>query len=99
MNQERVYKVLLAPHVSEKAAINAELSQQHTFRVALDATKLEVKKAVEQLFSVQVESVRMIRVKGKSKRFQQRLGRRSDWKKAVVRLAEGHDIDYASMGG
>jgi len=99
MNQERLYQVLLSPHVSEKSAMGAESSGQHTFRVAIDANKLEVKKAVEQLFSVQVESVRMLRVKGKSKRFGQRLGRRSDWKKAVVRLAEGQDIDYAGMGG
>jgi len=99
MNQERLYQVLLSPHISEKSAVGAESNGQHTFRVAVDANKLEVKKAVEQLFSVQVESVRMLRVKGKSKRFGQRLGRRSDWKKAVVRLAEGQDIDYAGMGG
>jgi large subunit ribosomal protein L23 len=98
MNQERLYQVLLAPHVSEKAAVNADAGL-HTFRVATDANKLEVKKAVEQLFSVKVESVRMVRVKGKNKRFGQRFGRRSDWKKAVVRLSEGSDIDYASMGG
>ncbi len=98
MNQERLMKILLAPHISEKSAHDAEVSGQHTFRVVTDANKLEVKHAVEQLFSVKVRSVRMINMKGKSKRFSQRLGRRNDWKKAVVRLADGHDIDFVGIG-
>ena len=78
MNQERLMQILVAPHISEKSAHGAEYSGQHTFKVVADANKLEVKHAVEKLFSVKVRSVRMINTKGKSKRFSQRLGRRSD---------------------
>ena len=99
MNAERLYQVLLGPHVSEKATIDAELNSRHTFKVATDANKLEVKRAVEQLFSVMVDSVQMQAVKGKVKRHGQRLGKRSDWKKAVVKLAEGHDIDMTVFEG
>lgn len=99
MNAERLYQVLLGPHVSEKASLDAELNSRHTFKVATDANKLEVKRAVEQLFSVKVASVHIQAVKGKFKRHGQRLGRRSDWKKAVVRLAEGHEIDMTAFEG
>lgn len=99
MNNERLYQVLLAPHVSEKATVDAELNSRHTFRVATDANKLEVKRAVEQLFSVKVDTVQIQAVKGKVKRHGQRLGKRSDWKKAVVRLADGHDIDMTAFEG
>lgn len=98
MNQERLMQVLVTPHISEKSAMAAEISGQHTFRVAIDANKLEVKHAVEKLFSVKVRSVRMIRMGGKNKRFGQRLGRRADWKKAIVRLEDGHDIDFVGGG-
>ena len=98
MNQERLMQILVSPHVSEKSAVAAEMSGQHTFKVVVDANKLEVKRAVESLFSVKVESVRMMRMSGKSKRFGQRLGRRADWKKAIVRLADGHDIDFVGGG-
>ena len=98
MNQERLMQVLVSPHISEKSAIAAEMSGQHTFKVAIDANKLEVKHAVEKLFSVKVQSVRMIRNSGKNKRFGQRLGRRADWKKAIVRLEDGHDIDFVGGG-
>ena len=97
MNQERLMQILVSPHISEKSALAAEMSGQHTFKVVLDANKLEVKHAVEKLFSVKVRSVRMIRMSGKNKRFGQRMGRRVDWKKAVVRLEDGHDIDF--VGG
>ncbi|MDQ7016074.1 MAG: 50S ribosomal protein L23 [Gammaproteobacteria bacterium] len=99
MNQERLLNVLLAPHVSEKSAMNADGSNQHTFKVTVDATKLEVKRAVEDLFEVKVVSVRMMNVKGKNKRFSQRLGSRPSWKKAMVRLADGQDVEFAGMGG
>ncbi|OED36288.1 50S ribosomal protein L23 [Chromatiales bacterium (ex Bugula neritina AB1)] len=99
MNEERIYSVILAPHVSEKSAMQAELSGQHTFKVVPDATKLEVKKAVEKLFKVTVVSVRMSNTKGKVKRQGARLGRRSDMRKAIVRLAEGQDIDYMGLEG
>ncbi len=94
MNQERVFKVLLGPHVTEKSAMPAGAATQVVFKVATDATKLEVKKAVEQLFEVQVDDVRVVNVKGKARRTKNGLGRRSDWKKAYVRLAEGQDIDF-----
>lgn len=96
MNQERVYQVLLAPHVSEKAAIAADLSNQYVFRVAVTATKLEVKKAVEQLFKVKVDNVQTLNVKGKVKRNKHGYSKRPSWKKAYVRLEQGHDIDFAT---
>ena len=95
MNQERVFKVLLGPHVTEKSAMPSGASTQVVFKVATDATKLEVKKAVQQLFEVQVDDVRVVNVKGKTRRTKNGMGRRSDWKKAYVRLAEGQDIDFA----
>ncbi|GLQ30467.1 50S ribosomal protein L23 [Litoribrevibacter albus] len=94
MNQERVFKVLLGPHVSEKASVVAEKNQQVVFKVAPDATKPEIKKAVEQLFDVKVESVQVLNQKGKTKRTARGLGKRSDTRKAYVRLAEGSDIDF-----
>lgn len=99
MNKNRLYQVLLSPHISEKTALAAELSERHTFKVAGDATKFEVRKAVEQLFDVQVTSVQIQNVKGKVKRFGATTGKRSDWKKAVVRLADGQDIDYTGIEG
>ncbi|MEH6822295.1 MAG: 50S ribosomal protein L23 [Motiliproteus sp.] len=94
MNQERIFKVLLGPHISEKATIVAEDAQQVVFRVASDATKPEIKKAVEQLFEVKVASVRVLNVKGKTKRTAHGMGQRKSIRKAYVRLAEGHDIDF-----
>lgn len=94
MNQERITEVLLAPHVSEKSTTIADKLRQHVFRVDRKAGKLEIKKAVEKLFNVKVESVRIVNIQGKNKAFQRQLGRRSDWKKAYVRLAEGHDITF-----
>ena len=93
MNQERITKVLLAPIVSEKSA-NAGESNQVVFSVVTDATKQEIRAAVEKMFEVEVEAVRVVNVKGKTKRFGQRLGRRSDTRKAYVRLKEGQDIDF-----
>ena len=95
MNQGRIYQVLLGPHISEKATIVAEGSQQVVFRVSADATKPEIKKAVEQLFEVKVKSVRTVNVKGKTKRTMRGLGKRSDWKKAYVALEAGQEIDFA----
>ena len=96
MNQERVFQVLLGPHVSEKAAIVADLHNQYVFKVAIDASKLEVKKAVEQLFKVRVDDVQTLKVKGKVKRNRYGYSKRPSWKKAYVRLEQGHDIDFAS---
>ena len=97
MNRERMYQILLGPHVSEKSTMAAETSNQIVFQVATTATKVEVKQAVEALFDVQVKQVSVVNVKGKTKRTRNGLGRRSDWRKAYVRLAEGQDIDFASM--
>jgi large subunit ribosomal protein L23 len=99
MNQERIFKVLRAPHISEKAAIVGDASNQHVFRVATDAKKDEIKQAVEQLFNVKVSKVRTANVKGKTKRQGIRLGKRNDWKKAYVSLEQGHEIDLAAVGG
>ncbi|HYN78499.1 MAG TPA: 50S ribosomal protein L23 [Lamprocystis sp. (in: g-proteobacteria)] len=93
MNQERLMMVLLSPVVSEKAALAAE-AQQYAFRVATDATKREIGRAVETLFNVEVAGVQVVNVKGKKKRFSQRFGTRQDWRKAYVRLKTGHSIDF-----
>ena len=96
MNQERIFKVLLGPHVSEKATVLADGKNQFVFKVETTATKLEIKKAVEQLFSVKVKAVSTLNVKGKTKRTVRGLGKRNDWKKAYVSLQPGQDIDFAS---
>ncbi len=94
MNQERLMKILLAPHVSEKATLAAERDRQFVFHVAPDATKPEIKQAVELMFDVQVEAVRVVNVKGKTKRFGASIGRRNNLKKAYVSLKPGFDIDF-----
>jgi len=88
--------VILAPIVSEKSSIAAEDNNQFVFRIEKSANKLQVKKAVELMFDVEVDSVRVLNVKGKVKRFGRTLGKRSDWKKAYVKLKAGHEIDFAS---
>src|ERR1041384_855579 len=95
--QERLMQILLAPHVSEKGTNIAEKHNQVIFRVSNDATKPEIKQAVETLFKVKVENVRTLNQKGKTKRFGQMEGRRQDWKKAYVTLAEGQEINF--VGG
>ena len=92
MNRERLLKVLLAPIISEKASMATEKSNQVVFKVVADATKPEVKAAVEQLFEVEVQSVNICNIKGKSKRFGMRMGRRNGVKKAYVTLKPGQDI-------
>ena len=94
MSQERLLKILLAPHVSEKANRVTEQHNQVVFKVARDATKPEIKGAVEMLFNVKVKGVMVANVKGKRKRFGAIQGRRSDWKKAYVALEAGHEIDF-----
>ena len=93
---EKVFSVLLAPRISEKTARLQEVSNQYVFEVSNDATKADVKVAVEQLFDVKVESVNVVNVKGKSKSFRSRSGRRGDWRKAYVRLADGQSIDVSA---
>ncbi|MBO1519851.1 50S ribosomal protein L23 [Oceanisphaera pacifica] len=97
IREERILKVLKAPHVSEKSTMVAEKTNTIVFKVATDATKAEVKAAVEKLFEVEVKDVCTLVVKGKTKRTGNRNGRRSDWKKAYVTLKEGQDIDF--IGG
>jgi large subunit ribosomal protein L23 len=93
--QERLMAVLVGPHVSEKAAIAADKNRQVVFKVLRDATKDEIRAAVETMFNVKVEGVTVSNMHGKLKRFGQSIGHRSDWKKAYVTLAEGQDIDFA----
>ena len=94
MNDERIMQVLMGPHTSEKSTILAEKNKQFVFKVRKDATKPEIKKAVEQLFKVEVSGVQVTNVKGKTRRFGKVQGRRNDWKKAIVALKEGHDISF-----
>jgi large subunit ribosomal protein L23 len=99
MNQERILSIILGPHVSEKSSMIAESNNQVTFKVLGDATKPEIKKAVESLFNVVVKDVQVLNVKGKSKRTARgKMRSRSDWKKAFVRLEQGQQIDFADMG-
>ncbi len=95
MSNDRLMKVLLAPIVSEKSTFIADKNQQITFRVLQDATKIEVKAAVELLFKVQVESVQVLNTKGKVKRFGRFTGRRRNERKAYVSLMPGQEIDFA----
>ncbi len=97
MNFERLHQIILAPVISEKATRVAEKRNQAVFKVVRDAQKPEIKEAVEKLFSVKVTNVSTLNVKGKTKRFGQTVGKRSDWKKAYVTLAEGQEIDF--VGG
>lgn len=96
MNEQRIYKVLLGPHISEKASLAAEHNQV-CFKVAPGASKPEIKKAVEKLFSVTVEAVQTVNIKGKTKFTKNGLGKRKDIRKAYVTLAEGQDIDFMDV--
>lgn len=98
MNQQRLMQVLLAPQISEKATFVADKNEQVIFRVVPDATKPEVKAAVELLFKVQVESVQIANVKGKQKRFGRYMGSRKNWKKAYVSLKPGQEINFVDGG-
>ncbi len=95
-NQERLMNILLGPQVSEKATYVADKHKQVIFRVTTDATKPEIKAAVELMFKVNVENVQVACVKGKKKRFGSTMGRRKDWKKAYVCLAAGQEINFAA---
>jgi large subunit ribosomal protein L23 len=92
---ERLYSVLLAPIISEKATMIADKHRQVAFRVAPDATRQEVKAAVEMLFKVEVDSVQILNRRGKTRRFGRTMGRRSDIRKAYVGLKEGQEINFA----
>ena len=95
MNEERLMRILIAPHISEKSTRVADVANQVVFRVVSDARKPEIKRAVEKMFKVEVDSVSVLNVKGKRKGMMGRnAGKRPDWKKAYVRLKAGHDIDF-----
>ncbi len=96
LNQERLLQVLLAPQITEKATRVADRHQQIAFRVRTDATKPEIKAAVELVFKVEVEGVTVANVKGKTKRTGRTMGRRKDWKKAYVSLKPGQEINFAA---
>ena len=92
--KERLMSVVLAPHLSEKSTVVADRDKQVVFRVRPDSSKDEIRRAVELLFDVKVSGVQVVNVRGKSRRFGGRVGRRQDWKKAYVSLAEGSDINF-----
>jgi len=98
MSEQKVKlaSILYAPIISEKSSNVADQNNQFVFKVQKTATKLQIKKAVELMFGVKVESVRVLNVKGKIKRFGRALGKRSDWKKAYVKLQSGHNIELAT---
>lgn len=96
ISQERLLQVLLAPIVSEKSTYVADKNEQVIFRVDPDATKPEIKAAVELLFKVEVDGVQVANMKGKEKRFGGRLGRRRNWKKAYICLKPGQEINFAA---
>ncbi len=95
MAEERLYHVVYGPHVTEKAVSGSD-ANIHAFKVATTATKKEIKNAIQVLFEVEVADVRTVNVKGKQKNFGKRQGKRKDWKKAYVRLAEGQSLDVAA---
>lgn len=95
-NLYQLTRILEAPVISEKSTMVAEIDKQIVFKVQKNATKKQVKSAVEAMFNVEVDAVRVLNVKGKQKRFGRSLGQRSDWKKAYVKLKAGHDIEFAT---
>jgi large subunit ribosomal protein L23 len=95
---QRLMQVLLAPVVSEKSTFVGEKANQYVFRVASNATKPEIKAAVELMFKTQVKSVSIVNVRGKEKRFGRFMGRRNNWKKAYVALVQGQEINFAEGG-
>ena len=96
INQYQLASVLEAPIISEKSTIAAEKNRRFVFKVQKQATKKQVKNAVEVMFGVEVDSVQVLNVKGKQKRAGRSLGQRSDWKKAYVKLKPGHDIEFSA---
>jgi large subunit ribosomal protein L23 len=94
VNKEQLMSVLVAPHVTEKSSFAMQNHNQYTFRVRRDATKTDIKQAVELMFEVKVSGVQTVNEPGKSRRFGKTNGRTQDWKKAYVRLADGQAIDY-----
>ena len=94
MNQERIFTVLREPHITEKVSVQGEEAKQYAFKVAPDATKIEIRAAVESIFSVSVTKVTTSNVKGKLKRTARGMSRKKNWKKAYVTVAAGEELDY-----
>ncbi len=94
LSQEKLMNIVLEPRVTEKSTLVSEKYNQFVFKVLKSATKPEIKNAIELLFKVEVESVRVTNVKGKNKVFKREPGKRPDWKKAYVKLKPGFDIDF-----
>lgn len=102
LEQERLLKIIIGPYISEKATFLGEKNNQTIFKVTTDATKTEIKAAVEMLWKnqkIEVESVQTINVKGKKKRFGRFFGKRSDWKKAVINIKKGQELDFSNLSG
>ncbi len=97
MNAERIYKVILGAHISEKATVIADEGNQFAFKVAKDATRPEIKEAVETIYGVKVVNVSVLNVKGKVKRNMRGISKKPSWKKAYVRIEDGQDIDFSSV--
>lgn len=98
MSHARLYSVIIGPHVSEKTTLLHGTDNQYAFKVVANATKPEIQEAVETLFDVDVDGVQVVNVKGKTKRTARRTPRkRSDWKKAYVRVADGQSIDFGTI--
>lgn len=100
ITNERLLKIILAPHISEKATFVGEKNNQTVFRVTLDATKKEIKDSIEFLWKdqkIEVKSVRTLTVKGKKKRFGRFFGARSNWKKAIVSIKEGQELNFTNF--
>ncbi len=99
-NQERLLKIILAPHISEKATYIGEKNNQTIFRVVVDASKKEIKDAIELLWKeqkIEVRNVQTINVKGKRKRVGRFMGRRGDWKKAIVSIGKGQELNFTNF--
>ena len=94
MNREQLMSVLIAPHVTEKTSLAMQNHNQYTFRVRRDATKTDIRKAIELMFDVKVAGVQVVNEPGKARRFGRTAGRTQDWKKAYVSLSPGQTIDY-----
>jgi len=100
INQEHLLRIILAPHISEKSTYLGEKNNQTIFRVARDATKLEIKRAIELLWKeqkIEVEKVQTINVKGKQKRFGRFVGKRSDWKKAIISIKNDQELNFINF--
>ena len=94
MNQERIFTVLREPHISEKVSVLGDVANQYAFKVSVDATKAEIREAIETIFKVSVKNVSTVNVKCKTKKTARGMSRKKNWKKAYVTVAQGQELDY-----